>query len=177
VSSPRGPRPAGGLADDEAPIVIRPSGWFVASSVLSPLVLLALGGWGLLATEGLAWLPTGLFVVGAVLAVIVAADLPVRSELGPDGVERVCPLRRQRVPWDDVVAVGRTRVDRGPQRLLGRAVTGGGSRKRGGLVLEVGPKRRRYLLTDRQERLDQHHELRRLVPRWAPGVPLPAEPR
>ena len=166
----------GGVPDD-GPLVLRPSAWFLVSSLLSPGLLVGLGAWGLVAAGRLAVLPAGLLVLGVVLWAIVLADLPLRSELGSEGVERICVLRRHRVSWDDVMALGRTRVDRGPQRLIGQAVTGSGPRRRGGLVLEVGPKRRRYFLTDRQERPDQHHELRRLVPDWAPGVTLPAEPR
>lgn len=155
---------------------LRPSAPFLAASALSPVALLALGIWGSLRAGELRAVPAVLLAMGVVLAVAALWDLPLRVQLTGQGVTRVCLLRRQHLGWDDVVALGRTRVDRGGERLVGRAVSGLRSSKVGGLVLLVGPKRRRYLLTDRQERPDQWHELERLVPRWAPGVALPPPP-
>lgn len=157
-------------------VELRVSSWFLVSAIFTPAVLVVLGSWGLLRAGELRVFPALLLGLGLVLLLIIAVDLPYRAEVNRDGVDRICPLRRQRVPWDDVIAISRTRVDRGGQRLLGRAVARGPS-KVGGLVLLVGPKRRRYLLTDRQERPDQFDRLQQAVRLWAPGVPLPAAPR
>lgn len=161
---------------DEQQLELRPSALFLAASAVSPASLLILGTWGSLRAGELRAIPGVLLALGAVLAVAALWDLPVRVQLSGQGVTRVCLLRRQHVSWDEVMALGRTRIDRGGERLVGRAVSGLRSSKVGGLVLLVGPKRRRYLLTDRQERPDQWHELERLVPRWAPGVALPPPP-
>lgn len=157
-------------------IELRVSPWFLVSAIFTPAVLVLLGSWGLWRAAELRVFPALLLGAGLVLLLVIAVDLPYRVEVNPDGVDRICPLRRQRVAWDDVIAITRTRVDRGAQRLLGRAVARGPS-KVGGLVLLVGAKRRRYLLTDRQERPDQFDRLQRSVRIWAPGVPLPAAPR
>jgi hypothetical protein len=161
----------------EEPLVVRPSGFFLVSAFFSPALLVTLGLWGWWRVGELRTTSGVLLVVGLFLTVTVLADLPYRVVFGPEGVSRVCPLRRQRLAWDDVTALSRTRVDRGASRLFGRAVSGLRSQKVGGLVVLVGPKRRRYLLTDRQERPDEYHELKRRIGVWAPGVPVPAGPR
>lgn len=163
-------------ARSEESVELRLSAWFLVSAVFTPAVLILLGGWGLWRTGEVRVFPSLLLAMGAVLLIVVAADLPYRVELHEEGVDRICPLRRQHVSWDDVTALTRTRVERGGQALFGRAV-GARSSKVGGLVLLVGPKRRRYLLTDRQERPDQFHELEQKIRRWAPGVALPGSPR
>jgi hypothetical protein len=161
---------------DTERLELRLSETFLAASAFSPVALLGLGLWGLLRAGEVRVVPLVLLVVGGVLAVAVASDLPHRVELTAEGITRRCPLRRQFLAWDEVVSLSRTRIDRSGQRLFGRAVGGLRSSKVGGLVAVVGPKRRRYLLTDRQERPDQWHELQRLVGRWAPGVALPSGP-
>ncbi len=92
---------------------------------------------------------------------VLLLDLPRRTELGPDGVVRVCLLRREHIVWDRVVAVERQR----------RSLAGPGS---GGLVLRG--RRGRWLLTTAAEPPSVHAALVRLLAAHAPSVRMRAEP-
>lgn len=106
------------------------------------------GGVAVLALAGLA-------------AVVLLLDLPRRTELGPDGVVRVCLLRRERIAWDRVVAVERQR----------RRIAGPGT---GGLVLQG--RRGRWLLATSAEPPAVHAGLARILAAHAPTVRMRAEP-
>ena len=107
--------------------------------------------------------PGTLAVLGlaAVAAAVLLLDLPRRTELGPEGVVRVCLLRRERIAWGRVVAVERQR----------RRLTGSGT---GGLVLRG--RRGRWLLSTSAEPPAVHAALVRLLATHAPGVRMQAEP-
>ncbi len=92
---------------------------------------------------------------------VLLLDLPRRTELGPEGLVRVCLLRRERIAWDRVVAVERQR-----RRLAGPGT--------GGLVLRG--RRGRWLLSTSAEPPAIHAALARLLAAHAPAVRLQAEP-
>lgn len=126
------------------PLVLHSSPVRLALQALTPVLLLGLGLTGRSSGGGV--VPVVLTVLGVGAALVVLLDLPVRSEFTPDGILRVCPLRRHYLPWPRVVAVERI---------------GGSSRRRSdeqprppnrarGLAARTGP-RRLHLLVDRRE--------------------------
>lgn len=127
------------------PLVLHSSPVRLALQAVTPLFLLALGLTGLSSGGGV--LPVVVTGLGVGAALVVLLDLPVRSEFSEEGVLRVCPLRRQHLPWSRVVAVERIggipqrSSDEGDQRSPGRTR---------GLAARTGP-RRLHLLVDRRE--------------------------
>lgn len=126
-------------------------------AIASPVVLVGLGGFGAV-RGGLASPGTGLLLVGVVLGLSAAWVLPWESTLDADGVHRRSLLRRQDVPWDDVVAVERHR-----------------HRADGPLVLRTTD-RERLVLTDVVETPGEWDALREFVGRAAPGAAVPEPP-
>jgi len=136
---------------------LRPSSTTAFLGVVSPLVLVVLGGVGV-AGGGLATPGGVILLVGLVLAVAVAWELPWRSDIDEHGIVRRSVLRTLRVGWDDVVAFER-----------------GGRRRGGALVARTVDGR--LALSDAPERPDQWDALRLLVSDHAPGVVVPPPPR
>lgn len=127
-------------------------------AVVSPLVLVGLGVYGVLGT----WAGPGpvLVVFGVALAVAVARSIPWRCSVGADGVEVAMPAKRVVVPWDDVIAFERHRQGR-----------------RGGGALIVRDKDdHRTALCDVAERPADWDTLRELVSLHAKGVAVPPPP-
>lgn len=134
----------------------------VLAGIASPLVLVGLGG-AAIARGGVAPLPLGVLLIGVALAVVVVLDVPRRVEFDTSGITRVCPLRRQRLPWDTIVAIERVRptatstirgaVDR--RTRTAPKVTGG--------LAARGNGKRRWLLTDRIEGQREHDQLVALI--------------
>lgn len=132
-------------------------------------------------------------VLGLAATTWVAWDVPLRVEVGPEGVTRVCALRRQLLPWDQLVAIERVGRAKLPRRrdlgLMGRlgSVTdeheqrsaagrrAAAARKgaKGGLLAR-GPRRASWQLIDRAEGHEQFLELRRLVGTYAEATQLRA---
>lgn len=138
-------------------LVLHSSRLRLALQGATPLLLLGLGGLGLHRGGGVAT-----FVVlglGLITAAVVLLDLPVRSEFDADGVTRVCPLRRHRLPWSEVVAVERLGGPSGRRRGDGTPRAPGSHR---GLAARTGP-RRVHLLTDRRESHAEWDALRGLL--------------
>ncbi len=153
---------------------------FVALSALSPLVLLTLGIWGLSRAGELRILPTILFAIGVILAVVAALDVPLKIRLDEAGVHRRCLLRRQVLAWDDVLGLRRPRTRRG-RRAADRSVRSspgaaeGADPGRGGLLVETTA-RRQYLLSAGRERPATYAAIEEVVRRHAPGLSLPGPP-
>jgi hypothetical protein len=129
------------------PVVVHSSIRGLIAAVVSPAVLIALGGAA--SSGGLRVLPVATLTLGVVLAVGVAVDFPRRTHFDAAGMTRVCALRRQRLAWEDTVAIERappTSIDR-VRNLTDRRDDPMIS---GGLVAR-GPGRKRWLLTDRVE--------------------------
>jgi hypothetical protein len=99
--------------------------------------------------------------LAALAGAVLLLDLPRWTEAGPDGLVRVCLLRRERIGWDRVVAVERQR----------RRLTGPGT---GGLVLRG--RRGRWLLATSAEPPAVHAGLARLLADHAPQARMQAEP-
>ena len=99
----------------------------VAMSLATPplLVLLAWGAWAL---EAPSLVVAGLALLAAVLGYVAVFDFPLAIEVDSEGIHRVCLVRRQTEPWDDIAAIVQPR-----QR---------------GLVL-VTTNRKRHILLDR----------------------------
>lgn len=115
--------------------------------------LLVLGG-GVLAVSRGGWnvISTVVFVVGVGLVGVMAFDYPVASTFSSEGVTRRMMVRRHHLAWARVDQLSRTRP----------GLTSGWRKvQHGGLVAVVG--RRRYLLVDRCESLDEFHGLEDLV--------------
>jgi hypothetical protein len=136
----------------------------LAAAVLTPIALIALGA-AALASGGSRTFPTLLLAGGLVLAAVVLADFPRRSEFDLRGITRVCWLRRQHIPWDRVVAIERSRPSTASHaRNLADRRSSSERVVSGGLVAR-GAKRRRWLLTDRVESREEHRQLTALLER------------
>ncbi len=132
----------------------------LAAALFTPAVLMAVGV-GSAVVVGVAPAPIVLIGLGAGLGTISLLDYPRHVEFDRDGVTRVCVLRRHHLPWSRLVAIERTRpttaasvrnlVDRDAQAQVS-----------GGLVAR-GPKRRRWLLTDRIESNLEYDRLESLL--------------
>lgn len=138
-------------------LVLHSSALRLSVQALTPLILLWLGITGL--RGGGSWFPGALTVFGAIAAFVVLTDLPLRTEFDAEGLTRVCALRRQRLPWSEVVAVERlsglpTRPD-----ADGAPKPPSGNR---GLAARTGP-RRVHLLVDRRESHAEYAVLRDLL--------------
>ena len=122
----------------------------IASAIGSTTVLLA----GVLVVASAGWgvLPTATFVFGVVLVGIVLFDYPVASTFDADAVTRHMVLRRQRLSWNRIEKLSRTRPG---------LVSGFRKLAYGGLVAVIG--RRRYLLTDRCESLEEFESVQRAL--------------
>lgn len=80
----------------------------VALSLATPplLVLVAWGAWAIdsppLAVAVLALLAAG-------LGYVAAFDLPLAIEIGDDGMSRICLVRRQLIPWNEIASIAQPR--------------------------------------------------------------------
>ena len=115
----------------------------VTLSVLGVIAVVGSGG------ALLAWV---LLAFGVAILGVVLFDLPVSSEFDTDGVTRRPLLRRHRLDWADVSQLTRARPG-----LIAAAARF----RPGGLTAKVG--RRRYLLVDQCESLDEFDALERVL--------------
>lgn len=160
------------------PIVLHSTWRGIATSLLTPLLLVALGAYAFGRAGGFS---TGAMVVlgaGGLLLLVSMLDYPWRTTVGPAGVRRWAPLRRHAIPWERVDALRRAP---GPiLRRLSFGASGADSSPGhlgiglGGLTACVG--RRRYLLVNTAESADEFAALRVAVETWAPHVGLGALP-
>jgi hypothetical protein len=168
------PLPAPLRPDAPQRVVIHASLRGLTTAAFTPVALTALGGAAVASGGGRA-VPVVVLLVGLGLGVLVLLDLPRRAIFDRDGITRVCWLRRQRVPWDRIVAIERTRpstvsVARNAMR---REDATEELRISGGLVAR-GRGKRRWLLTDQVESRDEHDRLRALLDALARPVALRA---
>jgi hypothetical protein len=126
-------------------------------AIASPGVLVVLGLVGVVG-GGLATPGGAILVIGLVLFVAVAWEVPWRTTIDAVGVHRRSLVRTEHVEWDDVAAFER-----------------GGRRSAGALVVRTLEGRRRAL-SDAPERPDQWDALRLLVSDHAAGVVVPPPP-
>jgi len=115
--------------------------------------LLVLAG-GLLAVNRGGWnvISTSVFLIGVALVAVMLFDYPAATTFTERGVTRRMMLRRQRIEWESMGQLSRTRP----------GLTSGWRKvQHGGLVAVVG--RRRYLLVDRCESADEFDQLESVV--------------
>lgn len=132
------------------------------SSVVSPLILLSLGGLGL-GSGGVNGVAVTLLVIGGGLGAITLLDYPRRVEFGPTGITRVCLLRRHDLPWSDVRALQRARgslLSYVRLRNMGDAPTA--PRVPSGGLVARGSSGRRWLLCDRIESQPEFDAIKRV---------------
>lgn len=122
----------------------------IASAAGSAVVLLA----GIFVVAGAGWrlIPIATLLFGIVFMAIVLLDYPIASSFDDEGVTRRMALRRHRLSWDRVEKLSRTRPG---------LVSGFRKLAYGGLVAVVG--RRRYLLTDRCESLEEYEAVQHVL--------------
>ena len=108
-------------------------------SFLGVVILVLLAAFSAL-TGGSGAVTVSLSVVAALGAGVVLFDMPISSSFDADGVTRRALLRRQRLAWDDVDRLSRSR--KGMFRSSKMAPTGG---------LIAVRERRNYTLVDRME--------------------------
>ncbi|MBW3657288.1 MAG: hypothetical protein KY457_01525 [Actinobacteria bacterium] len=133
----------------------------LAAAVASPLVLLGFAV-SLLVLRGPGPVAIVALVLGLALATVTLLDYPRRTEFAPDGVHRVCMLRRHVLPWPELVAIERTGGS--AREAFRRRDEHAATTPRGGLVAR-GAGKRRFLLTDRVESRREFDELRALLGR------------
>lgn len=167
------PLPAPLRPDGPERVAVHSSLRGLSAAVVTPIALIALGA-AALASGGPRAIPTLLLASGLVLAAVVLADFPRRSEFDLTGITRVCWLRRQHIAWDRVVAIERSRPSTSSHaRNLTDRRSSSERVVSGGLVAR-GSKRRRWLLTDRVESREEHRQLTALLERVARPVAMRA---
>jgi len=114
--------------------------------------LILLGGSIAVSANGGRLLPILILLGGMILTAGVLFDYPLAATFDRDGVVRRALFRRHRIEWERVDQLTRTRPSIFAMR---RQVV------QGGLTAAVG--KRRYLLTDAVESLDEHEALARLL--------------
>lgn len=148
------------MTDDVGAVVLHTSWTGRLMSTLAPAAILLGGLWGI--AQGGRLVAIILAVVGGFLLLIGLFDYPWRTVLGPDGIERRCPLRTERLAWERVASVVRPRSTKARRRVAGKA----------GLVAEMG--KRRYLLTNRCESRFEYDAIDAALEAWSDGVLLRA---
>jgi len=100
-------------------------------------------------TRPLGRLGIGALVVGVVATIALLFDQPIKSVVTSVGIERVCPLGRRQLVWQDIESLDRLR-------------------RSGGVVAKVG--RRRLVLCDRIEGHFENLDLIEMVEKHGPNV-------
>lgn len=131
----------------------------LAAAVASPVLLLSFAVL-LLSARGPGPVANVALVLGLGLGTVTLLDYPRRAEFDAEGVTRVCMLRRQAIPWSELVAIERTGGS--ARQALRSRREGAHTVPRGGLVAR-GHGKRRHLLTDRVESRREYEELQALM--------------
>jgi hypothetical protein len=136
---------------DRTSTVLHSSLTGIGFSFLGVAILVALAVFSAL-TGGSGAVTVSLSVVAALGASVVLFDMPISSSFDADGVTRRAMLRHQRLAWDDVDRLSRSR--KGMFRSSKMAPTGG---------LIAVRERRNYTLVDRMEGHAEFVQLRASV--------------
>ena len=134
-------------------VVLHSSWRGFATSLLGAGIILAVGAASTSLTGGAVG-SLILLAIGLTLFAVVAFDYPIAAEFDADGVTRRPLLRRHRLAWSDAQQLTRVRPG---------IAAAARSLKPGGLALRVG--RRRYLLVDQCESLEEFERLVELLER------------
>jgi hypothetical protein len=153
----RPPRPT---PPDPEVVVVHTSIRGLLAAFATPVLLVALGllGWSGIGARPV---PLTFLLVGAALGAVVLFDYPSRVEFDRNGVHRVCPLRRQSLPWERVRSIERPRPSsiatlRNLRERPDEPLVSGG-------LIARSQGRRRWLLTDRVESREEYDRLRDLL--------------
>jgi hypothetical protein len=141
-------------------VVVHASLRGLLAAFVTPVLLVALGAMGW-ASIGARPVPLTFLLVGAALGAVVLFDYPSRVEFDRNGVHRVCPLRRQSLPWERVRSFERPRPSsmatlRNLRERPDEPLVSGG-------LIARSQGRRRWLLTDRVESREEYDRLRDLL--------------
>lgn len=153
--------------DVPKPVVLHSSWRSRIAVALGPLFLLVWGGFGV-AGGGLQIFNGLLVFLGLVLAGVAAFDFPLRSVFGPDGIERQCLARNDRLAWADIRSVARP----AQQGIGSRIRAAAKAPKSSGLVAERG--KVPHLLVDRIESQAEFDAIKRGISAWQPGMVMRA---
>ncbi|MEM8905936.1 MAG: hypothetical protein AAGF02_19720, partial [Actinomycetota bacterium] len=93
------------MTDESGAVVLHTSWRGRFQSTVPPAVLLLGGLWGV--SAGGSVIAVILVVLGGFVLAVGLFDFPWRTVIGPEGVERRCPLRTDRLPWERVTAIAR----------------------------------------------------------------------
>lgn len=156
------------VSTERRPVVIYSSIRGLLTAGLAPALLVGMVLLGLSRERSF----SPVMVVLAALAIILGAaalfDLPRSTEFGPDGVTRVCALRRHLIPWDDILVVRRARGST-LANLRSRTPHETGV---GPLFARVG--RRNYLLCNQSESQQEYERIVAAMATWAPELVMGA---
>jgi hypothetical protein len=125
---------------------------------LSPVLLLGIAALAIQA-EGLHVVATVILVIGVGMLLVSLFDFPIYTTFDATGIRRRTPLRTHKIRWNKVIAVNRARGGRRTKRA-------------GPLAAAVG--KRRYLLVDRTESVDEYQSLQQLLSEDGVETPLSA---
>lgn len=143
----------------------------LGSAAIAPTALLLFGGSAL--QGGFRVVPALVLAAGVVLAVISLYDMPRSSRFTAAGVTRVCVLREQHLPWEQVLTIERAPASTS-DRLRSLQDRDRGTVASGGLVA-CSQGRKRFLLTDRAESNQEYQRLAALLDH-TPAALLAAPP-
>jgi hypothetical protein len=140
----------------------------LASAALAPCLLVAATVVGYTRAYRLTPIIVLLGGIAIVLAGVALFDVPRQAVFGPDGVTRVCALRRHLIPWDDIIVLRRARGSmfanlrsRNPEHI-----------GVGPLIAKVG--RRNYLLCNQSESRQEFDRIKEGMEAWAPELVIGA---
>ncbi|MFQ5948627.1 MAG: hypothetical protein ACE5KX_07195 [Acidimicrobiia bacterium] len=154
---------------EEPGITIYSSWRGLIAAGFSPAFLVGWGGYGVI-VGGPRPFPLVLITLGALIGAVSLFDYPRKTRFTPEGVERICLLRRHRIPWKAISSLERARGSR-PRRRR-RFLAGDVEREPrlstfGGLVAVSG-RRRHYLLVNQCESREEYDKLIAKVGEWSP---------
>ncbi len=154
-------------ADAPRPIVLHTSWRSRFAILLAPVFLIVWGGYGVF-VGGIQIINSAILILGVVLAGVAAFDFPLRSVFGPDGIDRQCLIRTDRLAWDEIRSVARP----APQGVGSRIRSAAKVPKSSGLVAERG--KVPHLLSDRIESAAEFDAIQAGISAWRPGMILRA---
>ncbi len=159
------------------------------TTIMSPSILTALGGYGV--ADTFRWFAFAILVVGIVLGIVGLVDYPRVTVIGAGGIERRCLLRTQRLDWAAIATVARpapanrwrrdmttagtiarSSASRTPGERPAHAEQAATEGTKGGLTAEIG--RRPFLLCDKVESQAEFDAIDAGLRHWAPSVPMRA---
>lgn len=156
------------MSTEQQPVVIYPSIRGLLAAALAPALLVGVVLLGLSRGPGFSPVMIVLSALAVILGAAALFDLPRSTEFGPEGVTRVCTLRRHRIAWDDILVLRRARGST-LANLRSRTPHETGV---GPLYARVG--RRNYLLCNQSESQQEYDRIVAAMATWAPELVMGA---